>query len=100
MGPSPMTVTVSPVASAGVVQAVDHAGERLHQRRIGVGDTRRDEVGIALDDARRDANVLGIRAVVKEQIFAEIGLLVLTVEASPARRGVGRDDAIALAKVA
>src|ERR1700674_5632285 len=32
----------------------------------------RDDVGIPLDDARGNANILGIRAVVEQQIFAQV----------------------------
>jgi len=52
-----------------------------------------DAIGIAFDNAGGDADVLGVRAVIEEQIFAEILKASFAEEAGEAGRGVGRDDA-------
>ena len=51
---------------------------------------RRNNQSILLDNARRNPNVLGISAIVKEQIFAEVLLLALAPETFAARRGIQR----------
>ncbi len=47
------------------------------------------------DDARRDAHVLSVSAIIEEQVFAKILLVALAEVALPARRRVDRHDAIA-----
>ena len=58
-----------------------------------------DAKGVLGDDARRDANVLGIGAIVEEQIVAEVFLVARAEVALAAGRGVERDDAIARSEI-
>ena len=78
-----------------IFKSVHGAGQRLGQRRV----FQRNVVGnmqrVLGDDARRNANELGIGAVVEEQIVAEIFLAALAEVALAAGRGVERDDAVA-----
>ena len=46
-------------------QTAHHAGQRLNQRRILIGDVGRNLVHIPLDDSAGDADVLGVSAVVE-----------------------------------
>ena len=60
----------------------------------------RDGQHVGVDDAAGNANVFGVSAVVEEQIFAEIFLMLGAVEAGAAGRGVQRDHAHSLAESA
>ena len=59
---------------------------------------RRDLISVALDDAGGDADELGIRAVVEQQIFAEIHFAAMAVEALQAGSGIGRHNTLARPK--
>ncbi len=59
------------------------------------GDGVGDAEGVFFDDARGDADVLGVGAVVEEQVVAEVLLVVAAEEAGVAGRGVEREDAVA-----
>jgi hypothetical protein len=52
-----------------------------------------------LHDTRRDANVLGVRAIIEEQILTKILLAVAAEEAMITRGGIGSDNALAGAKM-
>ena len=65
----------------GLFQAAQHAGQRFDQRRILIADVRRNLVRIALDDAGRNADVLGVGAVVEQQILAEVLQAAAAIEA-------------------
>ena len=52
------------------------------------------QVGVPLHDARGNANVLGVRAVVEQQVFAEILQTAAAEEAFLAGRRIGRDHAL------
>ena len=87
------------LARVAIFNAVDGAGQRLGER----GVLQRDAVGNAKrvfgDDARGNADVLGVCAVVEEQIVAEIFLVAQAEVADAARRGVERHDVIARSKL-
>jgi hypothetical protein len=51
---------------------VDHAGEGLGEGGVFEGDVGRDKECVFFDDARRDAEVFGVGAVVEDKVFAEI----------------------------
>ena len=99
MGPRPITATVSPRLRRGLFKTAHHAGQRLHQRGVVIADVLRNQVSIALDDARGNANVLRVRAVVEEQVFAEILQPAAAEIALFARRRVGSDHALAHGKI-
>src|SRR5579862_2407257 len=48
---------------------------------------------VLFDDPARDADVLGVGAIIEEQVFAKVRLPLLTEKAGAARRGIRRDDA-------
>jgi len=56
---------------------------------------RRDLVSIALDDAGRDADELGICAVVEQEIFSEIHLATFAIKTVQTGCGIGRDNSLA-----
>ena len=96
MGPSPMTATVSPGADAAFFQAAHHAGQRLDQRRILIAHMRRESRTCCAATMRAgNADVLGVGAVVEQQILAQIFLAALAEEALAAGRRIGRHHALA-----
>ena len=94
-GPPPMTATVSPGRGSRILKSVHGAGQRLSQRgvlqRHMIGNMKR----VLGDDARGNADELGVGAVVEEQIVAEILLAALAEVALAAGRGVERHHAVA-----
>ena len=70
----------------GLFQAAHHAGQRLHQRGVLIAHVRRNRISVPLDDARRNANVLGVRAVVEQQVLAQVLAAPAAIE-TLARRG-------------
>ena len=95
MGPAPMTTMVSPGCAPVSFEPLHHAGERLGERGVLQRHAVRDQQRVLLHDARGDAHVLGVGAVVEEQVFAEVLLAVPAEEAVVAGRGVHGDDAVA-----
>src|SRR5581483_9205781 len=71
-----------------------NAGERLDQSGIVIAYAVGDEIRIALDDALRNPDVLGVGAVVEQQVFAKVLQAAATEEALVAGRGVGGDDTL------
>ena len=59
-------------ARSRFLQAAHHARQRFDQRRVLIAHFVGNQVGIALHDAGRNANVLGVGAVVEQQVLAEI----------------------------
>jgi hypothetical protein len=55
---------------------------------------RRDFVGILFDNASRNSNVLGVCAVVKQQVFAQVFLVAKTIKTFSARSGVGGNNTL------
>ena len=54
----------------------------------------RDHVSILVHDASRYSHVLGVGAVVKEQVFAKVLVVLPAVEAATAGRRIGGYDAL------
>ena len=72
MGPRPINGNRIARARSRFLEAAHHACQRFHQRRVLIADLVGNQVGIALHDARRNADVLRIGAVVEQQVLAEI----------------------------
>ena len=81
-------------ADGGLLQAAQHTRQRLDQSRILIGHVGRDLVHIPLHDAVGNADVLGVSAVVEEQVLAEVFDPALAVEAFQAGRRVGGHHAL------
>ncbi len=81
---------------SGFMQAAQNAGQRLGHGGIFEADAGRDDQHVGFNDALRHADVFGVGAVVEEQIFAEILLMLGAVKAHLAGSGVEGDDAHAL----
>ena len=90
MGPPPITVTVSPISTPGLVQPAKHAGQWLNHRRLFIAHIGRDRQHVDLDDASRNANVFRISPIVEQKIFTKIGLVFRAIKTHLARRGVQR----------
>ncbi len=69
-----MTATVSPGCGMRIFKAVHGAGQRLSQRSVLQRNVVENMEGILGHDAGRDADELGIGAVVEEQVVAEVFL--------------------------
>ena len=78
-----------------LMNAAQHAGERLDKRGAAVIDGVRHLEHVFHDDAAGDAEIFGVGTVVEEQVFAEIFLAAAAMEAAQARRGIGGDHALA-----
>jgi len=74
---------------------IDAEIQRFRQRRILVSHMVRDMVQVLADNSLRNADVFGVRTVVKQQIGAQIFLLALAVVALAARRRICGHDAVA-----
>ena len=95
-----MMAMVSPGRGRGLFEAVQHASQRLNQGRVLIARRAAGiEISIALDDARRNADVLGIGAVVEQQVFAQVLQTAAAEEAFFARRGIGRHHALPDSKI-
>src|SRR5579872_1057898 len=81
---------------ASFVETAKNAGQRLGHGGIFEADVGRNDQHVGFNNAARHANVLSVSAVVEEQVFAEIFLVLGAVKAHLARGGVERDDAHAL----
>ena len=75
------------------VNAAQHTGQRLDERRAAVIDGVRNLEHIFHGDASGNAQIFGVRAIVEEQIFAEIFLAAAAMVAAQAGRGIGGDHA-------
>ena len=73
-------------ARARVLEAMHRTGQRLGQRRVLQRDVIRYMERILCRDARRNADELGVSAVIEEQIVAEI-LLRASAKITEAARG-------------
>ncbi len=93
IGPQPIDRGGIARAHFHFVNAAEHAGKRLNQRRAAVIDGVRHFQHVFHRDAAGDAHVFGISAVVEEQIFAKIFLPAAAVIAAQTRSGVGGDHA-------
>ena len=82
----------------GFVQTAQHAGQRLDHGSFFEAHVLGDGQHVGFNDAARDANVFGISAVVEQQIFAKIFLVLGAVEACAAGRRVERHHAHSLAE--
>ncbi len=80
----------------GFMETAENAGQRFRHRRIFKGHVGRDDQHVGFDDALRDPNVFCVGAIIEEEIFAEIFLMLGAVEAHLARSGVQGYDAHAL----
>ena len=78
------------------VQSAQNAGQRLGHGGVFDADVGRNDQHVGFNDAAWNADVFGVGAVVEEEIFAEIFLMLGAVEAHLARGGVERDNAHAL----
>ena len=81
---------------AALFEAADDAGKRFGEGGMLEGNIVGDEEGIFFDDAGGDAEVLGVGAVVEDEILAEVLLVVAAEVAAVAGGGVEGDDAVAL----
>src|SRR5579864_3959432 len=78
------------------VQTAQHAGQRLGHGGILHAHVGRDDQHVRFNDAAGYANVFRIGAIVEEQIFAEVLLMLGAVKAHLARGRVEGDDSHAL----
>src|SRR5690606_12150674 len=78
-----------------LLEAAQHARERLDERRVLVGDVRRNLVHVALYDALGNAYVLGVGAVIEKQVLAQVLESALAVETLEARGRVCGDHPLA-----
>jgi len=76
-----------------LVNAAQHASQRLDQRRAAIIDGVRYLEHIFHDDTAGDAHVFGVRTIVKEQVFAKVFLGTTAVKAAQARCRIGGDYA-------
>ena len=74
----------------GLVQSTQHAGQRFDHSRFFVGNIGGNRQHVGFNNAARNANVFGIGAVIEQQVFAEIFLMLGAVEAHLAGRGIQR----------
>ena len=74
---------------SGFFQPAQHAGQGLHQGGVDKVDVVRNFQQILPDNRPRDANVLRVRSIVKQQPIAEVGAVPKAITAFPARSGVG-----------
>jgi len=84
------------IAGAGsrFLKTAHDTRQRFHQGRILIADFVGNKVCIALHDARREADVLGIGAVVEEQVLAQILQAAVAEETLSAGRRIGRHHAL------
>ena len=85
------------VASMGtrVFKPVDSAGQRFCKRRVLQGNVIGNTQGVFCHDARRDANELGVGAVIEKQVVAKILLTAPAKITFTAGCRIQRHDAIA-----
>jgi hypothetical protein len=100
IGPAPITTTLSPrlapVSSRPrTTQASGSVSAACSRGKLS-GTIKR----ILGHDARRDADVFGVSAVIEEQVFTKVFLFADAPEASPARRRIQRHHAHARFKAA
>ena len=81
------------------IQATNGAGQRFDEGGVFVFEALGNDVGVLLNDARGQADVFGVSAVIEEKILAEILLAVAAEIAMIARRGVGGDNALAFTEM-
>ena len=80
------------------MHAAEDAGQRFDHGRIAERNIIGNFEQILFNDAGRNANVLGICAVIEEQIFAEILLALAAIETDAAGRRIRGNYAHALAE--
>ena len=85
---------------SGLVQSAQHASQRLDHGGFFVGNVGGNRQHVGFNNAARNANVLGVGAVVEQQVFAEIFLMLGAVEAHLAGRRVQRHHPHALLEAA
>ncbi len=81
---------------AGFMQSAQHAGQGLDHGRLFVAHIRRHGQHVGFNDAARDLDVLGVGAVVEQQILAQVLLMLGAVVAHLAGRGIQRHHPHAL----
>src|SRR5260370_842066 len=74
----------------GFIQAPHHASQRLDQRSVLISHVGRDLVHISFDNSGRNADVLGVSAVVEKKIVTKVFVSAFAVEAFHARSRVSR----------
>src|SRR5580704_1040463 len=82
------------------VNAAQDARERFGHGGVDEGNVIRNQQHVLAHDSSGDANIFGVGAIVKQQIFAKIRLAFAAVEASVARRGIRRHHAHAFTEAA
>ena len=82
-----------PDLNPGLVEAAQHTRQRFGHRGIFKAHIGRNHQHVGFDDALGDANVFGVSAVVEQQVFAEVFLMLGAIEAHLAGRRVQSDDA-------
>ena len=81
-------------ARSRFLKTAHHAGQGFHQGRILIADFVGNQVSIALHDAGRNADVLGVGAVVEKQVLAEILQAAVAEETLAAGRRIRRHHAL------
>ena len=81
-------------ARSRFLKTAHHACQRFHQRRVLIAHLFGNQVGVALHDAGRNADVLGVGAVVEKQVLAEILQAPLAEETLAAGRRIRRHHAL------
>ena len=84
----------------GFMQAAQNAGQRLGHRGILEAHIRRHDEHIGFHNAARNPDVLGVGAIVEQQIFAKVQLVLGAIEAHAAGSRVERHHAHALLEAA
>ena len=74
---------------------MNDTSERFDERGVAEIGFRFEPQQVFLDEPRGDDNGFGVRAIQKQQIFAEIFLAGPAVKTFAARRGIGHDHAVA-----
>src|SRR5262249_8938329 len=82
-----------------LMQATQYASQRFDHGSILIADGVGNAEHVALDDPAGHANVLGIGAVIEQQVFAKVLLMLGAVEAAPARCRIQSNDPGAFLKI-
>ena len=80
-------------------KTTQHAGQRLDQCGVVIAHLLRNQVGISLYDAFRNADVLRICAIVEQQILAKVLEPFAAEKTLVTRRGISRYNALSNSKL-
>ena len=98
-GPQADDGDIVAVPWSGLLEAANHASQRLDQRGVVISDCGGNAVRVLLDDAGRNPDIFRVGAVVEQQVFAEILQTAAAEKTFIARRGIRCDYPIANRKL-